>query len=242
MSRTTGRAGLTIAVIGCRKGSRRLPGKNRAEIAGRPLFAHTVAAALASGVFDTVILTSDDEAILEPARAIPGLDVEERPPHLAGDQPSLWDVARDLLDRRGCGDGDVVCVLDPCYPFRTSQHLQAAFVRFEETDADALVSVTPYPFPPQLALSMTGEWLHREWAGLVRKAEHPPRYHPAGGISIVRVGVLRRLGNAYSDRTVGFVVTGSAIIDIDEEDDLRRARAVAAEGTITLDPLPGDRR
>lgn len=134
-----------VGIIPARAGSRRLPGKNLAPLAGEPLIAHTCRAALESGVFAAVYVNTDSPAIAAEAQrrgvACPAL----RPSELATDDAPTRDANRfllELLAARG-ERGDAVVVLQPTSPLRTADDIRAAWALFQEYAPCAVVSVSP---------------------------------------------------------------------------------------------------
>lgn len=120
-----------------------MPGKNIKELAGKPLIAYTIRAAIESGIFENVIVSTDSGEIAEIAvkygAEVPFL----RPKELSGDNVSSDDAILHGLayfQRQGIEYSEV-CKLQPTSPLRTSRHLQDAYRLFKERNADYLVSV-----------------------------------------------------------------------------------------------------
>ena len=156
-----------LCLIGARAGSRRVPGKNRLEVGGTPLYKNALSAAVESGVCRTVVLTTDDPEILADG-AMPSVVVDERPASLAGDAPSMWDVLDELMRRRPefFAHGEDIMLLTPCHPLRSPAHVRAAWERFVSCEAESLVSVTRYPSPPEFKLGLEEGRVRRDWSGL----------------------------------------------------------------------------
>ena len=109
-----------LGLIPARGGSKGIPDKNLAPVAGRPLLAWTCAAATESARLDRVVCSTDSDEI---AAAATACDVEapfRRPAELSGDETPMLDVVRDALAR--LEDVSVVVVLQPTSPLRTAAH------------------------------------------------------------------------------------------------------------------------
>ena len=109
-----------LAVVPARGGSRRVPGKNLAVLGGRTLVRRALDTTLAAGCFATVVLSSDDPAILAEADALPAVVRLARPPELATDTARSYDVVRhavDTLEARGAGSFDAVAIVQCTSPF-----------------------------------------------------------------------------------------------------------------------------
>ncbi len=133
-----------IAVIPARGGSKRLPGKNLRLLAGRPLIAWTIESALQSGVFDRVVVSTDNAEIaaaaIDAGAGVPFI----RPEALSLDHTPTIDVLihaiRKLGWNQGTGWSHLAC-LQPTSPLRTSENIKEAVRLLEEKEADAVISV-----------------------------------------------------------------------------------------------------
>lgn len=134
-----------IGVIPARAGSQRLPGKNVRPMAGRPMIQWTLDAARASAVLDRVVVTSDDETVLEIARAA-GAGAIRRPDALAGPDASVIDAIEHALKETG-GNWDYVVLLQPTSPLRLAEDIDGAVQRCEATGAPAVIAVSPLAKP-----------------------------------------------------------------------------------------------
>jgi CMP-N-acetylneuraminic acid synthetase len=156
--------GGVLGVIPARGGSRAIPRKNIALLAGRPLLAYTCAAALASMRLTRVILSTDDEEIAAVGRRH-GVGVPfQRAPGLAGNETGMLEVLQDAVARveaEGAGSVDVVVLLQPTSPLRRAHHIDAAVDLLVATGADSVVSVVevPHQFGPVSLMRLDGDRL-----------------------------------------------------------------------------------
>jgi len=133
-----------VAFIPARLGSKRVPGKNIRALAGHPLIAYTIAPAIESGVFSSVIVSTDSEDIAAIARHY-GAEVPFlRPAAFAGDtSPDIEWLEHALTGLRAGGRSwDAFSLLRPTSPFRSAVMIRRAFARFtSQAGADSLRAV-----------------------------------------------------------------------------------------------------
>ena len=129
-----------LGLIPARGGSKGIPRKNLRELAGKPVLAWTIEAALACPLLDRVLVSTDDDEIAAAARAC-GAEVPfARPAQLANDDTPDLPVYRHALETLGY-EFDVVAWLRPTAPLRTAEDIAAAVRLLEETGADCVRSV-----------------------------------------------------------------------------------------------------
>lgn len=187
-----------LAIIPARGGSKGVPRKNIKLLGGKPLIWYSYEAARASGLFEDIVLSTDDQEIAETAQSF-GLSVPFlRPAELATDAAKSIDVVNHCLhffEQQG-KTFDAVVLLQPTSPFREKGIINKAYQLFTERDADSLVSVrkVPHQFNPHwlfepnehgmLAIA-TGD---KELIG--RRQELPEAYYRDGQIYITKTSVL----------------------------------------------------
>ncbi len=131
-----------IAIIPARGGSKGLPGKNTMELAGKPLYRHSVDAALEAGI-SRVIISTDIDEIFEhklPAR----VSVIRRPDSLAGDNVPMKDVLLDIFKQQQIGDCTVV-LLQPTSPLRKPSHISEGIEKFRSSEWTLIMGVCEAP-------------------------------------------------------------------------------------------------
>lgn len=222
-----------LGVVTARGGSKGIPRKNVRILGGKPLIAWTAAAARDSRLART-ILTTDDAEIADAGR-IAGLDVPfMRPAELATDAaptlPVLLHAVRALED---AGDRyDAICLLQPTNPLRTAATIDACLALLESSGADSVITVLPVPAehnphwvyfagPDGRLRLATGEA-----APIPRRQELPPAFHREGSVYVVRRDVLVDHRSLYGQHTLGFAVDPARSVNLDTEDDWRRAEAM----------------
>lgn len=227
-----------ICIITARGGSKRIPHKNIREFCGKPIIAYSIEAALESGLFDDVMVSTDDEAIAAVARKYGASVPFMRSAAASGDYATTTDVLSEVLgsyEERG-RSFDSVCCLYPTAPFVTSKKLQDA-QRLFDRGADTVLSVVRFSFPPQRAL-MKEEGSMRFWQpenAVTRSQDLAPLYHDAGQFYFCRTELITRLGTLLGPVALGYEVSETEAQDIDNPSDwelaeIKYERMVAQRG------------
>lgn len=223
-----------LGIIPARGGSKGIPRKNIALLAGKPLLSYTCQAALGSLKLNRVILNTDDQEIAELGRNY-GVDAPFlRPENLAGDDiPILPVISHTLrwLEKEQGYTTDLIVLLQPTSPFRRSDHIDSALDTYLNSDADTLVSVeeVPHNLTPSSLMKIDEQgYLHPLLEGeLVLRRQEKPKVYARNGpsILIVRRSVIDR-GHLYGDKVLPFKMSRLASLDIDDQDDLILAESM----------------
>lgn len=145
---------MKLAVIPARGGSKRIPRKNIKIFHGKPMIGYAIEAAIGSGIFDHVIVSTDDAEIAEVARGLGASVPFIRPPHLSDDHAATVPVIAHAIDEcQSYGwNIEAVCCIYPGVPFISKDDLKVAFQQLLETGASYVFPVTGFPSPIQRAL------------------------------------------------------------------------------------------
>ena len=225
-------------MIPARGGSKGIPRKNLALLAGRPLIAHTIDAARASERLTRLIVSTDDEEIAGVARGL-GADVPFlRPARLAADDTPMLDVLQDAmrtLREREIYEPDILVLLQPTSPFRRAEHIDAAVDLLISSGADSVVSVVPVPhqFTPSSLMTVRGGSLVPWQDGpLPSRRQDKPELFARNGPAVIalRPGVLTDHGTLYGQNTRALVMRREESLDIDDLFDLKLAEMLIAAG------------
>lgn len=141
-----------LAIIPARGGSKRLPKKNIKDLLGRPLIAWTIEAALQSEYIDEIIVTSDDDEILNIAKQYGAPIILDRPEHLSSDEAIRDAAIEHAIEFHGEMSGkhfDYVICLPPTSPLRFSHHIDNAIEFLYAKHAEAVISVCQVDHPVQ---------------------------------------------------------------------------------------------
>lgn len=215
------------AIITARGGSKRIPHKNTKEFCGRPILAYSIEAALKSGVFDTVMVSTEDERIAETARRYGAQVPFYRSREAAGDFASTAQVVFEVLEeyeKRG-STFDLVCCIYPTAPFLTPERLREAMTLLEESGADCVQPIVRFSFPPQRCLVAEGGLLKFKWPEYqnARSQDLEPFYHDAGQFYCLRAESFRAQKALVMERTVPLILPELEVQDIDTEEDWKLA-------------------
>ena len=136
-----------LAIIPVKAKSSRLPGKNMKDFLGKPLYEHSVWAAIESGIFEKIVITTDVSLIKQNEiwQAIDKIEIVDRPPELATDGAIMVDVCVDVLKR--FPNYREFCVLYPTAPLRTTEDVQLSYKLFVEGDYNGVIGATEFVQP-----------------------------------------------------------------------------------------------
>ena len=212
-----------VAIITARGGSKRIPRKNVRPFLGRPIIAYSIEAAVASGLFDEVMVSTDDDAIAEIARAEGAEVPSKRSAATSGDHSTTAEVLQEVL-RSYAGLGrefEYGCCIYPTAPFVTAERLRDAFARLKESGADSAIPVTKFSFPIWRAFQMDGGRLAYIWPEHApkRSQDLPPAWHDAGQFYFFRTAALLASGTLVGSNSLGLAVDELEVQDIDNEED-----------------------
>jgi CMP-N-acetylneuraminic acid synthetase len=225
-----------LALVPARSGSKGIPRKNIADLAGKPLLAWTIAAALASRIPLRVVASTDCPEIAQIARLYGAETPFLRPAELARDEsPAISTIfhALDWLEQEEGYRPDTVLYLQPTSPFRTAGDIDAAFSVLDATGADSVIGVSeahPHPYD-MMQLRSDGRlgFFLSEQKDAVRRQDFPPAYAVNGAIFLTRTASIRAEKSLFPARTYPFVMPRERSLDIDSSSDLHLARLILSE-------------
>ena len=227
-----------LCVIPARRGSKRLALKNILPLNGQPMVVYSVKAALESGLFDNVYVSSEDAEILsiaEQAGAVP----HRRPEALADDLVSSTDVCLDVeqvLMTRG-EQFDAIMCLQPSSPLRSAEDIRGSWEQFVASGANYLVSVTPIdPHYFHWAVSEKPEgWeMYFGTQFLKERPLLPPVFRPNGSIKIGRSTPLRATKNFFGRPLSVYVTPEERSIHVATQIDLCMAETLLRKQAVVV--------
>lgn len=222
----------SVAVIPARGGSKRIPRKNIREFCGKPMIGWTLETARASGLFDRLLVSTDDEEIASIAESY-GAEVPfRRPDELSGDHvgtgPVIVHAVKWIMEN--WGRPEHVCTIYPTAPFLRAEDLAGGLKKLKESqDVQKTFAVTSFPYPIQRALRLTGDgrvaMFQPEYENY-RSQDLEEAYHDAGQFywSTAR-GVLDEIPT-FSNSSKAVILPLHRVHDIDTEEDWKRAEAM----------------
>ncbi len=217
-----------LAIIPARSGSKGLVDKNIKELCGKPLIGYTIEAALGSGVFDTVMVSTDSEKYAEIAKSL-GADVPFlRSEKTSSDSASTWDVVSEVMEgyaSRGI-EFDTFCLLQPTSPLRTAADIKGAYDLFAEKRAKFVVSVCGMEHPLSWCgtipedLSLNG---FVERAGAKQRQQVSKSYRLNGSIYIADIASFKEDRFFYREGCYAYIMDNRVSVDIDNANDFEYA-------------------
>lgn len=214
--------GKKLAMITARGGSKRIPKKNIKDFCGKPILCYSIEAAKEAGIFDTIMVSTDDEDIAKIAKAA-GAEVPFfRSPETANDYASTDDVIMEVLkayQERG-QEFDSFCCIYPTAPFLSGARLCHAMEMLR--DADSVMPVVPFSYPPQRGLFISPNgFVERQFPeyAATRSQDLAPIYHDCGQFYACRTKAFLLAGTTDVKRLVPLVLTELEVQDIDTTGD-----------------------
>ena len=217
----------SIAIITARGGSKRIPHKNIKPFLGKPIIEYSIEAALNAGVFDEVMVSTDDEEIAHIAEAggakVPFFRSKEN----SADFSTTSDVIREVLkeyENRG-QRFDYACCIYPTAPFLTAETIRDAMEILMDKKADSVVPVVKFSFPPQRAVVVRDGAIKMnmpEYA-LTRSQDLEPWYHDCGQFYCLNVESFLEQGFLVMDNTYPYYQDEMNVQDIDTVEDWEMA-------------------
>lgn len=217
----------SIALITARGGSKRIPGKNKKEFCGKPILAYSIEAAESAGIFDEIMVSTDDEEIAETAKrygaSVPFLRSEEN----AGDYAVTADVVKEVLmeyKKRG-REFQFACCIYPTAPFITGEKLRRGMEELTGSDLDSVMPVTAFSFPPQRGMYIRNGRLafcYPENA-LKRSQDLETMYHDCGQFYCIRTEAFLQTGKLIMEKAGAVILPESEVQDIDTPEDWKMA-------------------
>ena len=216
-----------LAIIPARGGSKRIPRKNIKGFLGKPIIAYSIEAALDSGIFDEVMVSTDDCEIAEVAReygaSVPFFRSAETSTDTAGTVPVLVEVLGEYAKHGK--NFEYVCCIYPCAPFVTATKLREGMEMLVALQADSVFPVVKYSYPPQRCLVIRGErveMLNSESYNM-RTQDFEALYHDAGQFYFAKRESLLTEGKLYCKHSLPLVMPETEVQDIDSEEDWKIA-------------------
>jgi pseudaminic acid cytidylyltransferase len=216
-----------LAIIPARGGSKRIPGKNIKAFLGKPIIAYSIEAALKSGLFDEVMVSTDDEAIAEMAKKYGAKVPFLRSPKNADDFATTAEVLVEVIDeyKRIAKHFAMACCLYPTAPFVTPLQLQNAHSRMIDEELDSIYPVVPFSYPIQRALRINDGrlgFINPEFA-TARSQDVPKAYMDAGQFYFFQVDAFLKSKSLLMPKTGAMIISELTAQDIDNEVDWQLA-------------------
>ena len=176
---------MRLCVIPARGGSKRIPRKNIKAFCGKPMIAYSIEAAKASGLFDKIVVSTDDMEIAEIAKSYGAVVPFLRPKELSDDHTATIPVIAHAIKASvdDINDVEAVCCIYATAPFVQARYIQEAYEKLLTCKASYAFSATSFPFPIQRAIRLTKEDRVEMFSPenfAVRSQDLEEAYHDAG--------------------------------------------------------------
>lgn len=215
----------TICIIPARGGSKRIPRKNIKDFLGKPIIAYSIEAALQSGLFDEVMVSTDDQEIAEVAKKYGAKVPFFRSEATANDYAPTKDVIREVLrEYKSLGKiFDAICCLYATAPFVTTENLQKCYSHLDNSH-DSAFTIVRYSYPVQRALRIDETFIkiREPQYTMARSQDLEPIFHDAGQFYFARVNDIDNF-ELWTDCTYGFELSELFVQDLDTETDWQLA-------------------
>lgn len=216
-----------LAVITARGGSKRIPKKNIREFCGKPIISYSIRAALEADCFDEVMVSTDDEEIMQVSLSygakVPFLRSTETSNDFATTTDVLYEVLEEYKKAGICFKS--MCCIYPTAPFVTSGKLNAAMQLLLSSDADSVVPVVPFSFPPQRGLLIDNGNVRFQYPKYVasRSQDLAQVYHDCGQYYCINVRRFLCSGKLFTENTKAVIADEMEVQDIDNLTDWKLA-------------------
>ncbi|CBW25283.1 acylneuraminate cytidylyltransferase [Halobacteriovorax marinus SJ] len=216
-----------VAVITARGGSKRIPRKNIKPFLGKPLIEYSINAALKSGLFSRVLVSTDDEEIREVSISagaeVPFLRSKKNSDDFSTTSDVLCEVVEQL---EGVGEYyDDICCLYPTAPFVTSSKLKESYQIMQKTQAKSVVCVTEYASNPQRSFNITIDNLQFNFPEFLntRSQDLEKWYYDCGQFYWLDVREFKLDKKIFTNSSAPFIVSSLESQDIDTLEDWKLA-------------------
>jgi N-acylneuraminate cytidylyltransferase len=216
-----------LAIITARGGSKRIPRKNIKDFLGKPIIAYSIETALKSGLFDEVMVSTDDQEIAEMAKKygaeVPFLRSEKN----SDDHSTTADVIEEVLSEyeKKSIHFDISCCIYPTAPLISEKTLRDGYDLLVREKFDSVFPVVRFSFPIQRALKMIESRIEMMWPENISKRSQDlePAYHDSGQFYWLRTDEFLQEKKVYLDNSGAMVLDDLLVQDIDNLEDWKLA-------------------
>ena len=214
-----------LSIITARGGSKGLKRKNVVDLVGKPLIAWTIEASLDSKYITKTIVSSDDKEALDISKEY-GANVVRRPDDLSSDSATSESVIKHTIDYlESMGEMfDIVILLQPTSPLRTSKDIDSAFEIMFNSDATAVISTSEFDNKILKTFIETPDGFLKGVSNneypFMRRQDLPAVYMSNGAIYIIDVNIFNKNLSLITDRTASYLMPANKSFDVDSESDL----------------------
>ena len=220
-----------VAIIPAKGGSKRLPRKNIVNFRGKPIIDWTIKAAIDSGIFERIVVSTEDDEIAEIASKR-NIDLDNRSERLSSDKSTVDQVCLDFLinEEKKSRYYDVICCLYATAPLRNAEDIINTVDLVTSQKSEQAMAVTNFSYPAFQAMFINGlSELNPLFPELIKKrsSELEEIVVDNGSTYVSTVKAFRREGSFISNKMLGYKMPKNRSVDIDYEEDLKLAEMFA---------------
>ncbi|MFC2061394.1 cytidylyltransferase domain-containing protein [Elusimicrobiota bacterium] len=218
-----------VCIIPAKGRSGRLPAKNIKNLCGKPMLAYTIEAAVKSGVFKEVLVSTESKKIAQIAEKYGGCIPYLRPGKLTEDNASVVDVCLHMIEflEKSGSYNKTLCVLLPTTPLRTATDIRNAYKLFVSKRSKFLMAITNFIYEPFEALAIDKNDCVKPYWGKdyteIKRQKRPDLVVDNGAIYIVDIVAFKKEKTFYGNKLVSYPMTQEKSIDINTEFDFKIA-------------------
>jgi pseudaminic acid cytidylyltransferase len=216
-----------IAIITARGGSKRIPRKNIRSFLGKPIMSYSIQAALESGCFEEVMVSTDDNEIANIAITYGARVPFLRSAATSTDHATTAEVIIEVLEaykKKGKTFTHCCCIYATA-PFITAAKLQECYKQLQASNAHALIPVVQFSFPIFRSFKIEEGKVKMNWPEHIntRSQDLQPAYHDSGQFYFLKTDTFISEKKIFSDFTIPYILSESEVQDIDTEEDWKIA-------------------
>lgn len=224
-----------FGLIPARGGSKGLPNKNMIDVNGFPMLDYTISAAKESEFIDTVVVSSDDEKIINYALS-KNTQALRRPKEFSTDESTAHEVVNhfsEIVTIKHNIDEVIICYLQPTSPLRKSKHIDEAFKILLKNEKDMLISVSETINIPYKMFNIDENGflapIFEEGMSNMRRQDLPKTYIANGAIYVFPLKVFKRTNKIPSNNSIPFFMSKEDSVDVDSIDDLKLVKSLMSK-------------
>lgn len=216
-----------LCIIPARGGSKRIPKKNIKNFLGKPIIAYSIEFAIQSGLFNEVMVSTDDDEIAEVAKKYGANVPFMRSKDTSNDFATTMEVIKEVVgdyEKLGCFFNDVCCIYATA-PFVSVKHLQNSYGVFKEKSFDSLFPVMAFDFPIQRSLKLNDGKIQFNYPEYTqtRSQDLEKMYHDAGQFYWLKNLLIKSQNTIMNANTGSYIISELEGQDIDNETDWKLA-------------------
>jgi len=212
-----------IAIIPARGGSKRILRKNIKAFNGAPIISYSIKAAIESGLFDEVMVSTDDAEIAEVALEYGAVIPFMRSATTSDDYATTSDVLIEVLNlyKGKSKEYDYTACIYPTAPFISATKLKEAFDLLNKSNSQSVFPVVKYSYPIQRSLKIDDDIISMNWPEFIssRSQDLRPAYHDSGQFYIAVTNRFLEQKTMFMEKSTAIIVSEMEVQDIDNETD-----------------------